>query len=42
MSEIPVIVFTGRELSPGEDAKLRTMAHSVVVKGVESPEPAAR
>jgi CheY-like chemotaxis protein len=38
MSEIPVIVFTGRELSPGEDAKLRTMARSVVVKGVESPE----
>ena len=36
--DIPVVVFTGRELSPEEDAKLRTMARSVVVKGVESPE----
>jgi CheY-like chemotaxis protein len=31
-------VFTGRELSPEEDAQLHTMARSVVVKGVESPE----
>ena len=38
MSDIPVVVFTGRELSPEEDAKLRTMARSVVIKGVESPE----
>jgi HAMP domain-containing protein/CheY-like chemotaxis protein len=38
MPDIPVVVFTGRELSPEEDAKLRTMARSVVVKGVESPE----
>jgi CheY-like chemotaxis protein len=38
MSGIPVVVFTGRELSAEEDAKLRTMARSVVVKGVESPE----
>ncbi|HEY8033891.1 MAG TPA: response regulator, partial [Methylocella sp.] len=36
--DIPVVVFTGRELSPEEDARLRTMARSVVVKGVESPE----
>jgi CheY-like chemotaxis protein len=35
---VPVVVFTGRELSPEEDAKLRTLARSVVVKGVESPE----
>jgi CheY-like chemotaxis protein len=33
-----VVVFTGRELSPEEDAQLHTMARSVVVKGVESPE----
>ena len=32
------MVFTGRELSPEEDARLHTMARSVVVKGVESPE----
>ena len=38
MSGIPVIVFTGRELSAEEDAQLHAMARSVVVKGVESPE----
>ncbi|HEY1962615.1 MAG TPA: response regulator, partial [Rhizomicrobium sp.] len=38
LSDIPVIVFTGRELSPEEDAQLHTMARSIVVKGVESPE----
>jgi len=32
------VVFTGRELTPEEDAELHTMARSVVVKGVESPE----
>jgi CheY-like chemotaxis protein len=36
--DVPVIVFTGRELSAEEDARLHTMARSVVVKGVESPE----
>src|ERR1700722_17582733 len=38
LCDIPVVVFTGRELLPDEDAKLHTMARSVVVKGVESPE----
>jgi HAMP domain-containing protein/CheY-like chemotaxis protein/signal transduction histidine kinase len=38
LSEIPVVVFTGRELSSEEDAQLHTMARSIVVKGVESPE----
>jgi HAMP domain-containing protein/CheY-like chemotaxis protein/signal transduction histidine kinase len=38
LSELPVIVFTGRELSAEEDAQLHTMARSIVVKGVESPE----
>jgi CheY-like chemotaxis protein len=38
LSNLPVVVFTGRELSPDEDAQLHTMARSVVVKGVESPE----
>ncbi|MGB7658978.1 MAG: response regulator, partial [Pseudolabrys sp.] len=38
LSEVPVVVFTGRELSPEEDARLHTMARSIVVKGVESPE----
>ena len=38
LSDLPVVVFTGKELSPEEDARLRTLARSVVVKGVESPE----
>jgi CheY-like chemotaxis protein len=38
LSELPVVVFTGRELSPEEDAQIHTMARSIVVKGVESPE----
>jgi HAMP domain-containing protein/CheY-like chemotaxis protein/signal transduction histidine kinase len=38
LCDLPVVVFTGRELSPDEDAQLHTMARSVVVKGVESPE----
>ncbi len=37
-ANIPVVVFTGRELSAEEDARLHRMARSVVVKGVESPE----
>ncbi len=38
LRDVPVVVFTGRELSADEDATLHTMARSVVVKGVESPE----
>jgi hypothetical protein len=38
LGTLPVVVFTGKELSPDEDAHLRTLARSVVVKGVESPE----
>ena len=38
LSNVPVVVFTGRELSAAEDAELHTMARSIVVKGVESPE----
>jgi hypothetical protein len=38
LEQVPVVVFTGRELTPEEDARLHTMARSVVVKGVESPE----
>jgi CheY-like chemotaxis protein/signal transduction histidine kinase len=36
--DLPVVVFTGKELSPEEDARLHMLARSVVVKGVESPE----
>jgi len=38
LSDLPVVVFTGKELSSEEDARLHTLARSVVVKGVESPE----
>jgi HAMP domain-containing protein/CheY-like chemotaxis protein/signal transduction histidine kinase len=38
LGDLPVVVFTGKELSPEEDARLHTLARSVVVKGVESPE----
>jgi CheY-like chemotaxis protein len=38
LRDLPVVVFTGKELSPEEDARLHDLARSVVVKGVESPE----
>ncbi len=38
LCDLPVVVFTGKELSSEEDARLHTLARSVVVKGVESPE----
>jgi CheY-like chemotaxis protein/signal transduction histidine kinase len=38
LKDLPVVVFTGRDLSPEEDAQLRTLARSVVLKDVESPE----
>jgi CheY-like chemotaxis protein/two-component sensor histidine kinase len=38
LSDLPVVVFTGKELSSEEDARLHTLARSVVVKDVESPE----
>jgi CheY-like chemotaxis protein/signal transduction histidine kinase/HAMP domain-containing protein len=38
LADLPVVVFTGKELSPEEDSRLHSLARSVVVKGVESPE----
>jgi HAMP domain-containing protein/CheY-like chemotaxis protein/signal transduction histidine kinase len=38
LAEIPVVVFTGRELTADEETRLHAIARSVVVKGVESPE----
>src|SRR5947209_7088676 len=35
---LPIVVYTGRELSVEEDAQLQRLAKSVVLKGVESPE----
>ncbi len=38
LRELPVVVFTGRELTADEDARLRQSAKSIVLKGVRSPE----
>ena len=38
LADIPVVVFTGRELSAEEDAQIHTMARSIVVRARESPE----
>jgi CheY-like chemotaxis protein len=35
---LPIVVYTGRELSAEEDVQLQRLAKSVVLKGVESPE----
>jgi len=35
---VPCVIFTGRKLSAEEDMRLHTMAQSIVVKDVESPE----
>ena len=35
---VPVIVYTGRELGPDEDAALRRLSESVIIKDVMSPE----
>jgi HAMP domain-containing protein/CheY-like chemotaxis protein/GAF domain-containing protein len=37
-SSIPVIVYTGKELTRGEETKLRKFAESIVVKDASSPE----
>jgi CheY-like chemotaxis protein len=38
LRDLPVVVFTGKELSAAEEAKLRTAAKSVVLKDVQSPD----
>jgi len=36
--EIPIIIYTGRELSPAEETRLRKYAETIIVKDVKSPE----
>src|SRR6185436_1848315 len=38
LREVPIVVFTGRELSVDEESELRRRAKSIVLKGVQSPE----
>jgi HAMP domain-containing protein/CheY-like chemotaxis protein len=36
--EIPIIIYTGRDLSPPEETRLRKYAETIIVKDVKSPE----
>ncbi|MFZ2281227.1 MAG: HAMP domain-containing protein [Prosthecobacter sp.] len=38
LRDVPVVVFTGKDLSSAEESRLRTMAKSIVLKDVKSPE----
>jgi CheY-like chemotaxis protein len=38
MHELPIIIYTGKELSPQEETRLRRYAESIIVKDVKSPE----
>jgi CheY-like chemotaxis protein len=38
LRDIPIVVFTGKDLTPEEEKQLRTVAKSVLVKDVQSPE----
>jgi len=38
MQELPIIIYTGKELSPQEETRLRKFAETIIVKDVKSPE----
>jgi CheY-like chemotaxis protein/signal transduction histidine kinase len=38
LHHVPIVVFTGKELSPQEEQELKSVAKSVVLKDVQSPE----
>jgi len=38
VSEIPIVVFTGKSLTAEEEQQLKTVAKSIVLKDVQSPE----
>jgi CheY-like chemotaxis protein len=38
LRDVPIVVFTGKQLSADEEAHLRRMAKSIVLKDVQSPE----
>jgi CheY-like chemotaxis protein len=38
LCDIPIVVFTGKQLSPEEEIQLRSVAKSIVLKDVQSPE----
>jgi HAMP domain-containing protein/CheY-like chemotaxis protein/signal transduction histidine kinase len=38
MRDLPIIIYTGRELSPADETRLRKLAETIIVKDVKSPE----
>src|SRR5205823_1348385 len=38
LGDLPVVVFTGKELTRGEEDRLKVVAKSIVLKDVQSPE----
>ncbi len=38
MKEMPIIIYTGKELTAGEDTRLRKYAETIIIKDVKSPE----
>jgi CheY-like chemotaxis protein/putative methionine-R-sulfoxide reductase with GAF domain len=38
MKELPIIIYTGRELTQAEETRLRKFAEAIIVKDVKSPE----
>jgi len=38
LADLPVVVFTGKDLTAAEQTQLKTMAKSIVLKDVQSPE----
>jgi CheY-like chemotaxis protein len=38
LQNMPIVVFTGKELTADENQRLKKVARSIVIKGVESPE----
>ncbi len=38
MQDLPIIIYTGKELTPQEETRLRKFAETIIVKDVKSPE----
>jgi len=38
LHDLPIVVFTGKDLTPQEEARLKLVAKSIVLKDVQSPE----
>ncbi len=37
LTQLPIIVYTGKELDPAEESRLRAVAETIIVKDVKSP-----